>query len=353
MSMKICYFGLFDQEYERNRVLISGLRQNGVDVTVCAAKGKGFLAYARLLKSWCSNRNRYDLVIVGYSDMRFSVVLARILFRCPLVWDAFYSVYDSYVFDRKLVSRTSVKALWYWLADWLYCKIASFVLLDTNVHIDYFVKTFHVKKAKCIRSFVGASDDIFYQITLHEPQKGFHVFFFGKFIPLQGIQFIIQAAKLLEHDGDICFDIVGSGQTYQKMRKLAENIRAQNITFYERQTIRELARSIAGADICLGIFGDTGKAQRVIPNKAYAAIAMGKPLISADTPAMRELFTDREDILFCRAANPEDLAEKIRMLRDDQALRVQIAEGGHRTYQIRCTPAIIGAQLLGALAQLL
>ena len=33
--MKVCYFGIFDPQNSRNRELIRGLRENGVEVVLC------------------------------------------------------------------------------------------------------------------------------------------------------------------------------------------------------------------------------------------------------------------------------------------------------------------------------
>ncbi|MEK7583051.1 MAG: glycosyltransferase [Patescibacteria group bacterium] len=150
-------------------------------------------------------------------------------------------------------------------------------------------------------------------------------------IPLQGVPYIRKAAEILRGDHDISFRIIGDGQWVP----------------YE-----DLPNLIRAADACLGIFGDTDKTLRVIPNKVYEAIAMAKPVISSDTPAIRELFTDRENILLCRRADPEDLAEKILELRRDEQLRTRIAHGGHQLFLSRCTPKIIAADLLRDLADL-
>ena len=254
--------------------------------------------------------------------------------------------YDSYVYDRKIVAPMSLKAVYHWFLDWLHCKIADRVLLDTNAHINYFVKTFYVRRFKFIRSLVGASDDIFHPVEVQKAHEGFNVLFFGNFIPLQGVQYIIRAAKLLENDKRIQFDIIGDGQTYGQVRMLAEELQVQNVIFHERQSIHELARSISRADVCLGVFGGTGKAQRVIPNKVYEAIATARAVLTADTPAVRELLMDRRDVLLCQSANPADLADKIHLLYDEAALRSSIAVGGYATYKARCTSDIIGSELL-------
>lgn len=141
--MNILYFGNYNPNYARNRVIIRGLQQNG----------------ARVVHSL---RGPYDVIIVGYSDSRYAVSLAWLFSRKPVIWDAFYSLYDSWVFDRKLVSPHSLKAYYYWFLDWLSCILADRILLDTNAHIDYFVRTFHIPCSKFTRVLIGADDEVFH-----------------------------------------------------------------------------------------------------------------------------------------------------------------------------------------------
>jgi hypothetical protein len=54
----------------------------------------------------------------------------------------------------------------------------------------------------------------------------------------------------------------------------------------------QLAKQIAQADVCLGIFGTSGKAASVIPNKVFQIVASGRPLVTRDSEAIRELLTD-------------------------------------------------------------
>jgi len=162
--MTICFFGDYDPNYARNRVLIHGLKENGVEVLECHVASDNPRKFRDLIKKHKLMYNKYDLMIVGYSSAfsRSLVPLAKLISRKPVVWDAFFSVYDAWVFDKKVVRPHGPKAVYYWLVDWLSCRLADKILLDTNEHIDYFAKTFKVRRSKFIRVLIGADDSSFY-----------------------------------------------------------------------------------------------------------------------------------------------------------------------------------------------
>jgi glycosyltransferase involved in cell wall biosynthesis len=115
--------------------------------------------------------------------------------------------------------------------------------------------------------------------------------------------------------------LFGSGQDFKKVEAHRRRVkRLTNVTFHERVPYEELPLFISNADICIGIFGDTPKTQRVIPNKIYEYLAMHKPIITADTPAIRELLTDAKNVVLCKTADGEDLARKIRLLQDNHEI---------------------------------
>ena len=92
----------------------------------------------------------------------------------------------------------------------------------------------------------------------------------------------------------------------------------------------------------LGVFGRSPKAARVIPNKAYQALACGTPLVTAATPAAAELLVDGESALLVPPGDPEALADAVRRLRDDAGLAARIAAGGWRVYEERASEEVLG-----------
>ncbi len=342
--MTICYFGTYDPYYSRNAVLLRGLKENGVTILECRTEKKGFEKYLDLYKKHRTLRGKYDVMVVGFSGQQ-SMILARIITCKPIVFDVFTSLYDSMVDDRKLVSRWSLRALYYWKLDFISCLFADRILLDTQAHIEYFAKTFKIRHKKFVRIFVGSDDVVFHPLFKKVSKEDiFKVHFHGSFIPLHGIEYIIYTANILKGE-NIYFTLIGNGQTYDTIRKLSEHLQINNIHFITGMSPTQLNEAMNNADICLDIFGDTKKALRVIPNKVYEALGAGKAVITEESPGAKELLEDGKTAVFVRPADAGNLAEKILQLKNDSVLRGRIAEEGHRLFLDNLTPIILGKQL--------
>ena len=81
----------------------------------------------------------------------------------------------------------------------------------------------------------------------------------------------------------------------------------------------------------LRIFGSTNKTKRVIPNKVYDYVSMRKPVITADTLAIRELFED-DELMLVKVADHLSLANAIMTLKDNRKLANDIAQKGIKNF---------------------
>ncbi len=312
----VCLFGIFDLDYSRNKILIAGFQANGIQPVVCNVdprKNVGIKKYYLLYQEYIKIRKtKFDVVIVGFPGQGV-VWMAKLLFwNTPIVFDAFLSLYDSNVYDRKMYSKFSIRAIKDYLLDLTSCLLSDVILLDTDQHILYFVKTFHIRIDKFIRLPIGAEEHVFFPQQKKETFQKFIVHFHGNFIPLQGIKYIVGAAERLKNENTI-FSIVGSGQEFPMIEKMVTELGLREVfVFQGRKKIEEIPHCISESDLCLGIFGDTEKTQRVVPNKVYECMAMGKPVLTADTPAIRELLPVGRGIAVCKVADGDSLARAIR-----------------------------------------
>jgi glycosyltransferase involved in cell wall biosynthesis len=131
--------------------------------------------------------------------------------------------------------------------------------------------------------------------------------------------------------------VIGSGQLDGLLEARPPNVAWTRWIEYE-----QLPGALHGAGCALGIFGTSDKARRVIPNKAFQALACGVPLVTADTPAARELLTNGESALLVPPGDPVALADAMRRLAGDPALARRIADGGLAAYRRRASEDVLG-----------
>lgn len=344
--MIIGFFGHYDRNYSRNRIIIRGLRQNGVRVVHCNDFGLLPVRYLKLLFKILGLISKINLIFVGFpghTDVLLACVVGK-FFKKKVFFDPFVSVYDTNIFDRRYFPKNSLRAFYYFWVDWLATRLPDRIVFDTRAHQQYFVRTFSLSENKSMVLPVGTDERVFRPQKQPE-NKRFVVGFHGSFLPLQGITCILRAAKLL-FSLDIEFRLLGDGMEYSKCRELASKLKLKNVKFLPRVPYEQLPRFIAGADIYLGgPFGTTPKGQRVIPNKIYEALAMEKPVIVGDTPAVREMYEHLKNAFFVKVGSASAIAAAIIELKKDNLLRRRIALGGRRLFLEKLTPEVIGRQL--------
>jgi glycosyltransferase involved in cell wall biosynthesis len=229
--------------------------------------------------------------------------------------------------------------------DKLACRLSDVIVLDTRTHIEYFTKLYHIPLEKFRVLYLGYDEEIFFPRPA-PPEHPFTVFYYGSFLPLQGIEYIVRAAKLLEHEPDIVFQIVGGGIRFGEIRALAESLDCKNIGFLGWVPYHQLPNFIGQASVCLGgHFSDNTKAQNVIATKTYQFLGMARPTIVGDNAANAEIFVHGEHVYMCRVADPQSLVDAILTLRANRELREKIAWGGYQHLIESYSVARIGVAL--------
>lgn len=311
---RLLLWGTADLGKPRTRILFAGLRAQNVVVGECLfdiwsgiedkSQVGGLtrrlrlalrycLAYPILVWRYC-RAPRHDVVFVAYMGHLDVLILWPFakMRGAKIVWDAFLSLYDTIVDDRKLVRPAGLRAK---VIGWLEraaCAAADLIVLDTKAHAKYFSGRYGAPETKLTSVWVGAETHVFQHrpLVARPGAETFNILFYGQFIPLHGIEFIIDAARRVS-DPSVRWTLVGSGQERNKIDKLLEQEGAASITVVDWIDYARLPVAIAEADLCLGVFGESDKAARVIPNKVFQIIAVGRPLVTRDSPAIREIVT--------------------------------------------------------------
>jgi glycosyltransferase involved in cell wall biosynthesis len=342
--VRALYFGTYDRSYPRNAQVISCLRSAGIDVSerqqevwgrhnwAVGARRLPRLLRAELRLARRGENDDADVIIVGYPG-HFDLPAARRVARGrPVVFNPLVSLYDTLITDRERFGARTARARVLQRIDRFAFRRADLVVADTQAHARFFEDAFGLGSNRVAVAFVGAEDRLFRPGAPRT--QPFHALFVGKLIPLQGVETILAAARLAP---EIPFRIIGDGQLASL---LAE--RPANVTHIPWVDYEELPGELQQAGCALGIFGTGPKAARVIPNKAFQAIACATPLVTADSPAARELLLSERDAILVPPGDPHALAEAVRSLAEAPTRAREIGDAGRATYLRLADERVLG-----------
>lgn len=337
--MKVCVVGVsqISDSYPNVRYKIKALRAlYGDDLTekvrtqapigfFAGLKRSGFLGrlieacrfafhHVSLLLSLVPKLSPIDVIYVVYPGVFLVLGFALVprKYRPVIVLDGFISIYDAAVNDRRLLAPESLlsKAL-FWV-EYKSFIVADSVLVDTEENREFYSNIFSIPidRFKVIPLSIPPFD-------FKEPQSHsdrLNCLFIGTFVPLQGVAQIAKAARLLRDKKDIQITVVGSGQDASLFRSAVDGVELPNLRWIDSHlTTEKLLELLEQADVCLGIFGETPKAQRVLPFKIYYYLAAGKPVVTANTKCLRRLTggMNEDSPFFLIEPAPEALASTL------------------------------------------
>lgn len=346
--MKILVTGKYAPDYNRTKIILDGLKTiPGVSLVEFPYKNRLTFNYFKL-RRLCKEA---DVVFIP-SFCHQDVPIIKTVTSKPVVFDPLISRYLSKVFDYKLVKTHSFRAKKNFYKDKISMSKADVVLCDTKAHKEYYEKKFSIpdKKLKVVE--VGVNTDEFKKIQRNSDyeNKHFTVGFYGSFVPLQGVKKIINAASILKVEKNIQFKIIGTGFEYDSLYDYAaKELKLNNIEFLGWVKYENLHEEMKDFDVALGIFGDSLKADLVIPNKIFHYAAMGLPIITRKSEAISEIFSDGKNIALTENT-AEAIAKTIIKLRNDSSYKESIADAGYKLISENYNHKAIGKKVYEACA---
>jgi glycosyltransferase involved in cell wall biosynthesis len=352
--VRFTFFGAYDPAYPRNAVLRTGLARLGAEVAECRSQGslKAWARYPLLAARFALREGRRSVLFVpefAQKDVPLAKLLGLLTAR-PLVFDPLAARFETKIVDWGWRRTDTPAAWWNFKIDAAAFRLADLVLADTAAHREYYCRTYRLDAAKVAVVPLGYDDALFRPTPAPVRSDGaFTVLFFGSFLPLHGVEVVVEAARLVAaEDPAVRFRIVGDGRTFPEVRAAAKARGSANIEFAGRVPLRDLPGETAAADICLGIFGRTEKARRVVPHKVIQSLGAGRPVITARTPAVEEFFRGGEELVLCDEPLAEALARSVLELKRDPARRERLARAGHEAVRRGHSPEAVARHLIAA-----
>jgi glycosyltransferase involved in cell wall biosynthesis len=367
--MRTIIFGTYDTAmHPRVATIAEGLAARGFEVTECniplglttadrvdmlAKPWKAVGLVTRLASRWgglaakARRLGRPDVVVVGYLG-HFDVHLARLLYRrgkVPIVLDHLISAANT-AKDRRLDGGLKTKLLR--LIDAAALRAADIVVVDTDEHLEIVPEKYRPKAvvvhvgapapwhaaATAVPATTGPSttgpSTTGLSTTGSEPLK---VVFYGLYTPLQGTPVIGEALGRIA-GAPIEVTMIGRGQDETETKQAAAA--NQSVRWLDWVPAAELPALVAAHDVCLGIFGTSDKALRVVPNKVFQGAAAGCAVVTSDTAPQRRVLGDAAVLV--PPGDPAALADALLRLADDREALLKLRHAVRQLAAERFTP---------------
>lgn len=358
-SLSVCHVVAYrDPQYVRTRTLRAALKIiDDCRIIDATNEHRGLWRYVETTWKIIRARIRHnpDVYLLGFRGHEIFWIVRLITMGKRLVFDAFLSPSDALISDKKL-GKTG-KLLGYLIFPLEYCclRLSDICITDTQLHKSFLSKRFHIPLQKLNVVYVGAEPDtagptIGAAKTFAEPTLPLSVLFYGTFLPLHGIEVLLEACKLLESK-PIEFHIIGGkGKSLTAFRNQLKRLELRNVHHQTWVGFDELQSIfIPRADLCLGgPFGGTPQAQRVITGKTFQFLMQGKATVIGETKERAGLI-DRVNCLLVSQSDPKQIAIALNWALDHRHDLSEIGRRGKLLFHERFSAVALARQLEPAL----
>jgi glycosyltransferase involved in cell wall biosynthesis len=276
-----------------------------------------------------------DVVYLAPMNTQFikSAIWAVKTFRKQLIVEMYISIYDTFVRDKKILKGKQIEpgsrqAKSMLAKDLLALTESDFIIHTASHELTYWEKLLKIEIAK-EKIFIAPNSNVSQLVhnRKNSDDGNLKICWWGTFIPLHGLENILQAMKILQTN-KLKFSCNLFGVDNDSFIQYAEKIKLEqledcvflrkDLSFTDNSLPKYL---INNCDLALGIFGNTDKAYNAVPNKLIEALSMGIPTLTMNSPALSEFFEPEKDLWTCEP-DPESIAESILAIAKGKAIAV-------------------------------
>jgi len=297
-----------------------------------AKRAVGFAAFCAAAAAVGAAGPRADAVLamtppLPMAATGFLVAAAR---RAPLVLNV-QDVFPDVAVELGVLRGRAPIAAASWLERWSYARASAVTVLSQDMHDNLAEKT-DPARLHIIGNFADVDairpgerdNDYRSEFGLGDRTV---VMYAGNVGMSQSLDLLVDAARALQHRGDVVFVVNGAGSSLAELRQRATGL--TNVVFVPMQPMDRLPQVLAAGDLHV-VPLKTGLARSSVPSKTYSILGAGRPVL-ASVDVGSEVQRIVEAAGAGTAVEPDDPARFLRaltaLLADPVALRSKGAAG--------------------------
>ena len=318
----------------------------GNDKSDLVRRAASFLGFSALATSAALLNGRFDCVLALSPPLTLGVAGWLVAKRssCPFVF-TIHDVYPDVVVELGRLTNPGLIKAASTLERFCYERADAVTVLSEELRQNVARKTSNPSKVKVITNFVDT--DWITPANKHNAYREEHgldgktvVMYAGNVGLSQSLDLVLDAARALASEKDVCFVVNGQGSARPQLEAAARTL--PNVSFVDMQPVERLPDLLSAADIHL-VPLKKGLARSSVPSKTYSILASGRALIaSVDQASEVARLVERSGGGVVVA--PEDsgaFVAAVTKLVSDASLRLKMGAAGRRYVEGQASPAVI------------
>ena len=277
-----------------------------------------FIFFGTIHGGWMVRKNKYDLVFVyGLSPILLSlpgIFISKMKVIKIILW--VQDLWPESLVATKSISNELAIALVRLVVKWIY-KSMDLILVQSQAFIAEVKK---MTKEKDIKYYPNSVEPSFYDYSLknqkdieaeHKNDGSFNVVFAGNVGIGQGVEVIVEAAKILSSNENIKFIIYGSGSRLEWMAEQKNKYNLYGIVLKGRHPVETMPQILSNASALLVTLSDETIFAKTIPNKIQAYLAVGQPILACLNGEGARIVNEAKAGIAVSAGDSKGLSEAI------------------------------------------
>jgi glycosyltransferase involved in cell wall biosynthesis len=170
---------------------------------------------------------------------------------------------------------------------------------------------------------------------------------------VNGLTFILDAAKRLSEYKDILFVLIGEGREREKLQEQIHKEKIDNVQILPAVSKSDLPDVFAAVDIGMVIIGDYPAIEHNSANKFFDSLAAGKPVLLNYSGWQREVIEDNNAGLGCELANIDEFVSNVKKLYEDSQLRKEMSCNARKLAENKFSRDILAGKVLKTLENII
>ncbi len=353
------------EAYKNGKILeevIDGIPVHRSKIYVSDSKGivKRLLNYFSFVFTSCRRGKKlenFDFLMVespplflGYSAMRLSRKLkAKLIFNVSDLWPESAE-------KLGLVTNKFLLGMAYRLEAKCYRR-SYLITGQTQGIVDDISKRFPEKKVVWLPNGVDLSyyNPAEIETIGYRKRNGLKesdiLFFYGGVVGYaQGLDVILNAAKLVENRPEIQFIIQGAGPEKERLLQLKEELNVTNVHFLPPVDKSEMPGVLKEINVAVIPLRKLDLFEGAIPSKVFETLAMEIPILLGVNGEARFHFVDKaQAAIFVEPENAAVLAENVLLLADNPELAREMGKKGRKYAESQFNRDVIASNFLKTL----